>query len=179
MSVNMQSYAQALYDLAKEQQLEDAILQEIETLSQAFGAQPDYLRLLASHSLSKQERCQILDDSFRGKIQPYLLNFLKVLTEKGYIRQFPECAKGYRSLYNTEHGILCVEAVSALPLSLQQSQRLSAKLADITGKQIQLINRVDPDCMGGVRLNYDGKCVDGTVLSRLEAIGNLLKNTVL
>ena len=33
--------------------------------------------------------------------------------------------------------------------------------------------------LGGLRLSYDGKQVDGTVKNRLDAIGKLLKNTVL
>ena len=62
---------------------------------------------------------------------------------------------------------------------LQQAAKLSNKLAAITGKTIELQNRVDPGCLGGVRLDYDGKRVDGTVASRLDAVRSLLKNTVL
>jgi len=179
MSMNIGSYAQALYDLAREQNLEEAMLQQAEMLSGIFTSEPDYLRLLSSHSLSKQERCQILDEGFRGKIEPYLLNFMRILTEKGYIRQFPQCVKAFRSLYNDAHGILSVQAVTALPLTQQQSEKLQKKLSQITGKQIQLVNRVDENCMGGVRLSYDGKCIDGTVKNRLDDMRNLLKNTVL
>ncbi len=179
MSMNVEAYAQALYDLAKEQSLEDVILQQVETLSAAFAEEPDYLRLLSSHSLSKQERCKILDDGFRDKLQPYLLNFLKLMTEKGYINKFESCSRYYRNLYNDDHGILSVLALTALPLTERQKERLSRKLADITGKQIQLINRVDTACIGGVRISYNGRCVDGTVRNRLDAMNDLLKNTVL
>jgi len=40
-------------------------------------------------------------------------------------------------------------------------------------------NQIDTDCIGGVRLDFDGKRLDDTVAHRLEAIGGLLKNTVL
>ena len=69
--------------------------------------------------------------------------------------------------------------MTAVPLTQAQSQRLSEKLASITGKTIELSNRVDPACMGGVRLNYDGKQLDDTVMHRLDAIGSLLRSTVL
>ena len=49
----------------------------------------------------------------------------------------------------------------------------------LTDKTVELTNRIDPACLGGVRLDYDGKRVDGTVRSRLDAIHNMLKNTVL
>ena len=66
-----------------------------------------------------------------------------------------------------------------MPLNEAQTAKLTAKLIKITGKTVELTNRVDPACLGGVRLDYDGKRVDGTVQSRLDAIRSLLKNTVL
>ena len=70
-------------------------------------------------------------------------------------------------------------ALSVSTITDAQSKALSEKLARITGKTIELENRVDPACLGGVRLDYDGMRVDDTVSHRLETIGNLLKNTVL
>ena len=179
MSQAAVNYGQALYDLAKEEGLDAAILQQLEVLTDSFAQEPDFLRLLAAPNLSKTERCGILDSSFQGKVEPYLLNFMKILTEKGYIRQFPDCCKAYRRAYNTDHGIVCVRAVSAVALTDEQKQKLTAKLETITGKTIALENRLDPAVLGGIRLDYDGVQVDGTVKSRLDSIGKLLKNTVL
>ena len=53
------------------------------------------------------------------------------------------------------------------------------QLEEITGKKVDLHNRVDPSCLGGIRLDYDGKRLDGTVQHRLDEIGGILKNTVL
>ena len=108
-----------------------------------------------------------------------MLNFLKILTEKGYIRHFPECCDSYEEQYNLDKGILPVRAVTAVPLSEEQTGKLTKKLSDMTGKTIKLEKRVDPECIGGVRLDFDGRRLDNTVAHRLEAIGSLLKNTVL
>lgn len=172
-------YAQALYSLTKEEECSEAVLKELEVLRESFSQEPEFVRLLSAHNITKEERCQILDSSFRGKVDPYVLNFLKILTEKGYMRHFADCCKEYRAAYNADHGILEVCAVTAVPLTDDQSDRLSRKLATVTGKTIDLQNRVDPACLGGVRLDYDGKCVDDTVSHRLTSIGALLKNTVL
>ena len=83
-------YGLALYDLAKSEGLTEQILKELDVLRQSFDEEPAFLKLLSTPTLTKQERCDILDNSFRGKLQPYLLNFLKILTEKGYIRYFSQ-----------------------------------------------------------------------------------------
>jgi len=172
-------YAQALYDLARDEGLSKDILHELDVLRAAFIENAAFPRLLATPNLSKEERCRIIDDSFRGRIQPYVLNFMKILTEKGYIRHFTDCCSAYRELYNADNGILPVKAVTAVPLTDEQSNRLSSKLADMTGKTIELNNVIDPNCLGGVRLDYDGMRVDDTIMNRLDAVRRLLKNTTL
>ena len=172
-------YAQALYDLAKDEGCSEPVLKELSALSESFAQESDFVRLLSAPNLTKEERCRILDDSFRGKVNPYVLNFLKILTEKGYMRHFADCCKEYRTAFNRDHGILDVCAVTAVPLTDDQTERLTQKLAKVTGKTIDLYNRIDPACLGGIRLDYDGKRVDDTVSHRLESISALLKNTVL
>ena len=173
------TYGQALYDLAKSEALDDQILSEISILNESFQQETGFLRLLQSPSLSKQERCTILDDSFRGKLHSYVLNFLKILTEKGYARHFPDCVDAYRKCYNLDHNILPVTAVTAIALTDVQSQKLTEKLSALIGKTIELHNRVDPDILGGVRLDYDGKRLDDTVIHRLDAVRTMLRSTVL
>lgn len=172
-------YGEALYSLCLEENLTASVLQQLLVLQQSFASAPDFIRLLSSPSLTKEERCRILDESFRGKLHPYVLNFLKILTEKGYIRYFDDCCQAYRGLYNQDNGILPVTAVTAMELTQVQSQRLKEKLASVTGKTIELTNQVDPTILGGVRLDFDGKRLDDTISHRLESIRSLLSNTVL
>ena len=172
-------YGQALYDLAKDEGLDAQILEQMSALDKSFAAEPDYIRLLCTANLTKEERTAILEEGFRGKIDGNLLNFMKLLTEKGYMRHFSACCKAYRELYNADNGILEVKAVTAVALTPAQSQRLGAKLSAITGKTVQLKNTVDPAALGGVRLDYDGKQIDGTLQHRLDSVRALLANTVL
>lgn len=169
-------YGEGLYALAKEEGLEQTIMEQLQVLAACFESQPDYLKLLASHDLPKQERTGLLD-SFREQVHPYVLNFMKLLTEKGYIRQFESCCKVFRERYYQDQGILEVRVVSAVTLTEDRKQKLTEKLSTITGKKIVLICREDPSVLGGIRLSYDGMQVDGTVQGRLETIGKQLKNT--
>ncbi len=172
-------YGEALYSLAKEEGKSEAMLGQLRMLDACFAQEPKFLTLLSTPNLPKTERLDILDRCLAGKAEPYLLNFLKILVEKGYIRQFHGCVQVFRSLYHEDHGIMTVTAVTAVPLTSSQAERLTAKLAKITGKKIELTNRIDASCIGGVRLDYDGKRVDDTIIHRLDAVSSMLKNTIL
>ena len=172
-------YGESLYELAKDEGLAQQIGDQLNVLQQCFRQEPDFVRLLSSPNLTKTERCQILDDSFRDKVHPYLLNFLKILTEKNYVRHFCDCGDAFAERFRQDNGIVRVTAVTAVALSTVQADKLTEKLSRITGKKIELCNRVDPSCLGGVRLDYDGQRLDDTVSHRLDAIRDLLKADVL
>ena len=69
--------------------------------------------------------------------------------------------------------------MSAAELSETQKERLQQTLEQRTGKTVQLQCSVDPTVLGGVRLDYDGMRIDGTVQTRLDALGRLIQDAVL
>lgn len=172
-------YGGALYELCRDEGVSDLVRGQLETLQTCFRQEPDFTKLLATPSLPKVERCEILENSFRGNVHEYVLNFLKILTEKGYIRHFPECCDAFFDRYNEENGILPVAVVTAAPLSQTQSEKLRQKLDKITGKRVTLRCRLDPTVLGGIRLDYDGQRLDDTVSHRLDAIRDTLRKTAL
>lgn len=172
-------YADALYDLARDENCDQEILEDFQAVGELFAQNPGYISLLAAPAVPKKERCQALDEAFRGKIAPYLLNFLQLLCENGEIRQAQSCLQRYRTRYNADHGIVTATVVTAVPLSDALQNKLEEKLRQITGKQIVLRMQIDPEILGGIRINLDGKQLDATVRSRLEGLRKALAQSAL
>ena len=172
-------YAQALYELCKDENKDAAVLEQLKVLKTVLSENGDYIRLLCAPNLPKEERCRILDDAFRGRVDEYVLNFFKLMTERGLAKHLAGCCESYRDLYNRDHGIVQVTAVTAVPMTEAQVLKLTGKLSELTGKTVEISNLVDAACVGGVRLDYDGKRVDDTVRNRLDAVRAMLKNTTL
>lgn len=179
MTQSGKTYGEALYSLCQDEQLTDTVLVQLKDILGIFQENPEYVRLLASPAISKQARCDLLDQAFRDHVHIYVLNFLKILTENGDIRNYSDCYCSFLAQYQRDQGILPVTAVSAVALTRAQSLRLQEKLEAITGKTIELTNQVDPAVLGGMRLDFDGKRLDDTIAHRLDAVRSLLQNTVL
>lgn len=173
------NYGEALYELAAEEKLSEQILKEFETVCTIFRDNADYVRLLSEPSVPKKERCAVLHEAFDGRLQPYLLNFLKLLCERGLIRQTTDCLRAYRTRFNAENGILEATAITAVSLTDDQKKRLTDKLQSITGKRVDLQVQLDLSLLGGIRLQMDGKELDGTVRGRLDGLKRSLCDTVL
>ena len=133
-----------------------------------FTENPDYVRLLTEPSIPKKQRLALLDEAFGSDMQPYLLNFLKILVENGMVRDFGGCCRRYTALYNADRGIAQAEVTSAVPLSGQQLE-----------KKIQLQPKVDPSVLGGLRVSLEGKLLDGTVKGRLDDLRRKVSETVM
>lgn len=179
MTQTAKNYADALYELAWDEGLTDELLPQLKGIRDLFHQNPDYLRLLSAANLSTAERLGILDEALRDRVHPYVLNFMKLLLERGHLDQFRDCFVRFRARYAQDHGIMEATAVTARPLSLPMLDKLTKHLRELTGQKIELFNRVDPSVLGGVRLEFNGRQLDGTLRQRLEGIEKTLSETVL
>ena len=172
-------YGEALYELSLEESLEDRILGELKAAVGLFEENPKYLALMGLHSVPKRERLAALSEAFEGRVHPYLLNFLKLLTERGALSEAKSALEAFTARYNADKGILPVRAVSARELSEREISLLKEKLDAMTGKNVIISAETDPSLLGGVRLTMDGKLYDGSVRGRLREIEKSLSNAVL
>ena len=167
-------YGSALYALARENGNEAEVLEQLEALEELFRSEPQWYDLLTSPTLNKSERLDLIDQALRGRVDIYLVNFVKLLTERGRLRELPDCRKEYGELFDADHNILRVTAVTAVPLRDDLRARLEEKLGAKAGCTVVLKNRVDPAVLGGVCLEYPGRQLDDTLRTRLESIHSAL-----
>ena len=176
MTQTAKNYADALYDLAWDEKLSEEILPQLRGIRDLLRENPDYVRLMSAANLPVEERLRVLDEALRGRVHPYVLNFTKILVERGHLDCFRDCFVRYRARSAQDHGIM---QATAKPLSLPMLDKLSKRLSELTGQKIELDNRVDPSVLGGVRLEYNGRQLDGTLRQRLDGIEKTLSETVL
>ena len=167
-------YGGGLYDLCVQEHIERDVLGELRELKSIFRENPGFPRLLSNISLSKQERVGIVDAALKGRVHPYVLNFLKILVERGGMPAFEECQAAYTEFYNRDHQVTVADVTVARPLTEKQRAELLAKLKSMSGKDVELREKVDPAVLGGVLLYMDGKRYDNTVRQRLDAIKQTL-----
>ena len=167
-------YGGALYALAEEEHLEDVILGEMDVICAALKANPEYMRLIDSRNVSKEERLSMLDIAFLGRIHGYLLNFMKILCERNAFSQMPMCREAYGKEYNDAKGIIEAKAVSASALTDEQAHRLVEALEKKTGKTVKLSIEVDASLGSGMRVEMAGCRYDNSVASRMDQLRRVL-----
>ena len=178
MTQTARLYGGSLYDLAAEEQLTDTMMQQMAEVRQIFCENPDYLRLLGEPSSPKQERTKLVEDAFGAQAERYLVNFLKLLCERNLLGEFSGCCDEFTRRYHADHNIAEAVVTSAVALSESQMEALKAKLEKMSGKQVSLIQKRDPSVVAGLRVEMEGKQLDGTVQSRLSGISRKLNEII-
>ncbi len=171
-------YALSLYEVAKEKGKTLALFEELQALCQVFADNPDLMKVLKTPSIESEEKNQLLQTVFGGRIDPYLLNFLMLITEKRRIGLLFEMAEAYKQQYYFEEGICEVRAVTAAPMSQALTEKLKEKMCSVTGKKVVLKTKVDPSILGGIIVNVNDKQIDTSVKTRLQELAQKLTQTI-
>ena len=153
------AYGKALFLLCQEEGVDGEVLPQLREVCALLKEEPDYVRLMTTPDLSRDKRVGILEETFGGSVE-----------------ELPSCEQQYIKLYNAAHGIIEAVAVSAVPINGDQLAVLAERLGKKLHSKIELSCRIDPSCIGGVRLEMDGQSFDGSVRARLDAIKDSLLN---
>lgn len=178
MTATARLYGGSLYELAAEEGLTDVLMQQAEEVRKLFQDNPDYVKLLMEPSVPKKERTDLIETAFGAQAERYLVNFLKLLCEKGIIGEFSGCCEEFVRRYNADHNIAEAVVTSAVALSEEQMKALKERLEKVSGKQVHLIQVKDPSVIGGLRVELEGKQLDGTVQGRLSGLSRRMKELV-
>ena len=163
----MKAYAEALFSLTEELGVTEAVLGDVNSLIEVIASQPDYLKILDSPALTREERLGMIDRSLKS-LNRDLVSMTKLLIEKRLTYALPRALEEYVRIYESSRGIERVEVISARPLTFAQCEKLKAKLEGITKKQIIVNNTLDPSLLGGMKLRYMGIQLDGSIKTKLD-----------
>lgn len=168
MTATGNNYAEALFMLAREENLIDEFYEGLKLVEAVFNDNSDYLQFLATPSIPKSERTSAIAAAFEGKINTHILSFLQLMCEQGKSEQFFDCANEFYRLREWASGVAEAVVKSAVELTEAQKKKLIAALEKRTGKNISLKCVTDTTVIGGIAVELDGQLLDGSVKSNLK-----------
>ena len=162
-------YGKALLDAAGDQV--DAVVSELESVvSECLNQHPNLEQALASPRITQEQKEGMLDRILSGRVQPTLLNFLKVLCRRGRIQSLRAIQVTATQMREEQLGKQRVIVTSAKPLEDAQRDGISAAFKASYGKEAVLVEKIDESLLGGVMLKIGDEVLDGSVLGKLDSM---------
>jgi F-type H+-transporting ATPase subunit delta len=162
-------YARSLFEVAKEQDKLDVVREQLGEFADALNDSRELQVFLFSPYFSTKEKAEGLDRAVTDA-DPVVLNFLKLMVEKHRMPAIFRVRASYDAMWEEENRLLPVQITSAVELDDATISQLGDRIAEQTGRKVELSSRVEPDILGGIVVQVGNSVLDASVRTRLEQL---------
>ena len=145
----------------------DRLADELFSLSRTVTANPDLRDALSNPARSAEDKAALLDSLLGGKMLPATISLAKHALAGTY-RTITSALENYRRVTADVQGEYVATVRVVEPLGDDERERLTKALTRQYGREIHVNEIVDPQLIGGVRIEIGDDVIDGTVSSRLD-----------
>jgi F-type H+-transporting ATPase subunit delta len=164
-------YARALFEVAQEHEVLDRVHDELGEFTAALEDEENRgLRLFffSPYFASGEKKdgvTKVVSDA-----DERLVNFLELLAERHRMPAVFRIKREFDALWAEENQLLPVTVTSAVELDEGLVEDIGKRIQDQTGRKVDLSSNVDPDVLGGLKVQVGNMVLDGTVRNRLERL---------
>ena len=170
-------YAKSLLDLAKEKGELEAVNNDMKLLAEVCNCNHDLRLLLSSPIISNDKKHAILKRVFSGKISAMSMSFFDIITRKGRESHLESIAMEFIRLYKEYKGIQTAIVTSAVGLDDKLRSQVYKMVKESLNSEIELIEKVDKDLIGGFILRVGDKQYDASIARDLRLMRQELIDT--
>jgi F-type H+-transporting ATPase subunit delta len=168
-SVNI-GYARALFEMAQAENAVSRVEEELFRLRELLKTNPALLEFLKNPNIKREGKRQALTEIFENRAHPLVLNALLTLTDQDRISRILHIIEEFSAIAAESRQKVSGEITTAVPLDDATLRRLAGELSKITGKNVQLFQRVDASILGGAVIKVGEQVIDASLRRKLNEI---------
>lgn len=162
-----QNYASALLSIAIDDNKVIDYQKEVKELRKIIHDNPDFLLLLDSRFLTIDERKEEVDKILIN-FSPDVVNFVKIIVSHNRVNYLEDILQAFNTLCNENQDIVEGLLYSAFPLDEKTLEKIKKKISQIENHEVDLITRIDPTLIGGVKVVINSHVYDGSIKNQIE-----------
>ncbi len=162
--------AEAVLFAAEDAGRADRVEDELFRFERLVDGDPALARALADRAAPAQSKAELLERLVGDKVAPETFALVRRAVLAGRGLHLANALERYIRLAASRREQLVAHVKVARPLEPAHRDRLAAALKNLYGKAVQLNVDVDPDVLGGIRVEVDDEVLDGTVARRLDDV---------
>ena len=169
------SYARALYDLARESSREGSVGEDLRVVTGGILADRECLEFLTSGVVGRGVKRRLLERLTSTGVEPHVRSLLLLLASRSRLGHLGEVAREYARLEELGRGVRRVTVAAPGPLTDAQRARVTRTLTERMGGTVALETVVEPDLIGGARIECEGVRYELSVDALLRSLARRLK----
>ena len=164
------AYARALFEMAQAEGVASRVEEELFRLRELLKKNPDLLEFLKDPNVRHEGKRKALSDLFQGRVHPLVLNTLITLSDQDRAGRVLQVIEEFSASVASATQKVSGEITTAIPLDGATLDRLATELSRITGKNVQLFQKIDPSILGGAIIQVGEQIIDGSLRCKLDQI---------
>ena len=162
-------YARSLFEVAQEQNKLDVVRDQLGTFVDALNETRELQTFFFSPYFSTAEKQDGLDRAV-SDADEFVVNFLKLLIENHRMPAIFRTRREFDRLWQQENKLLPVTVTSAVALDQATVDQIGARIAEQTGRKVDLSAAVDAEILGGIIVRVGNSILDASIRNRLEQL---------
>lgn len=172
-------YAKAFLGFAKDSGKLDDLVDELGQAAGVFDEMPKFRLAMESPRIDVSDKTSMLDKAFGKKCSTELLNFLKLVAQRGRFGCLNAIHSSAVKAHDEMAGRVKATLTTASEVEKSVQENVAKKLSGILGKEVNLDCVVDPDIIGGMVVRVGDTVYDGSVVNQLQQVRTkAIKNAV-
>lgn len=175
MNKGVSNYGLALFSYANDVHKVEQYKEEVKKWEEIFHEHEEFLKVLNSAFLPKEERKQILQKTCVGMNED-ILHFLFIVIDNGHINYLSDIIDSFITYCNEYQGIKEGIIYSVEHLDKKKITQIENKISILENRKVYLRNLIDKSLIGGVKIVIGDHIYDGSLKNRLSEVKKHLLN---
>ena len=163
-------YARALFEMAQAEGVVSRVEEELYRLGGLLKDNSELLQFIKDPNIKSEGKRRALSDLFQGRVHPLVLTTLTSLSDQDRGGRVLQVIEEFSAIASVARQKVTGEVTTAIVLDGDTLSRLVTELNRVTGKNIQLFQKVDPAILGGAIIKVGEQIIDGSLRRKLDQI---------
>lgn len=160
-------YSKAIFEIAEEKNQVREVYKMLNSAMVLYRTDKEFKNFILNPLINNEQKKSVLNKIF-GKDNSENLDILLYILDKGRMNCIKYIVAEYLKIYYRKNKILDVKATFTKELTDEQRKKLIDKLSQKTGKEINLVIKVDKNILGGGIIKIGDKIIDGSIRRELD-----------
>lgn len=165
------TYGDALFELAQEENKMDVLLEEAQAVRDILRQESEFGKLMEHPKISREEKVQVAEAVFQGKICQELMGFLVIVIEKDRYPELDAILMYFVDQVKEAKHIGVAFVTTAVSLDEATRMKVKQRLLDTTTyASMEMHYIVDPEILGGMVIRMKDRVVDTSIRTKLNEL---------
>jgi len=164
-------YAKSIMELSLEKGRLEEVHRDFLRLTALAASNHELSLVLKNPIVNSDKKLNVLKALFAKEAEPLTMTFFVIVSRKNREGILLDVAKEFENQYNLHMSIQVAEVTTTFPIDDILRKEFSEVVKEISGKKIvQLVEKINPDLIGGYILKVNDRQLDESLSSKLRQL---------